>query len=86
MRSMVVKALNLSQRKSRGERRGALSIIAGDLCGGGRKLPGPSRPYYTVASENRLPPKHTLLKSRPRFLALALTNGLTELSQAHTGV
>ena len=34
---------------------------------------------------NRLPPKHTLLKSRPRFLALALTNSLTELSQAHTG-
>ena len=39
----------------------------------------------TVASEIGFRP-NILFKSRPRFSTLALTNSLTELSQAHTGV
>jgi hypothetical protein len=40
----------------------------------------------TVASEIGFRPNTLFFKGRPRFLTLALTNSLTELSQAHTGV
>jgi hypothetical protein len=52
-----------------------------------------SRPWCGYLKERVTRPKIRMItvaseiaKSRPRFLTLALTNSLTELSQAHTGV